>query len=71
MIVCADFKDCFDFSHDNNLPDGNERQYSSSFAYNGFGYVFGGICGSSCLNDIWKYNPLDDSWQSMTALPDS
>lgn len=55
----------------NIMPSANERQYSSSFSYNGFGYVFGGTCGGTCLADLWKYNPGNDSWQSLSALPDS
>ncbi len=66
----------FDGSNDSwssmsGMPASNERQYASSFSYNGFGYVFGGTCGGSCLSDLWKYNPTNDSWQNVTALPDS
>jgi N-acetylneuraminic acid mutarotase len=54
-----------------SLPTNNERQYASSFSYNGYGYVFGGTCGGSCLSDLWKHDPTNDSWQSLSALPDS
>ncbi len=56
----------------NSLPIGNERQYASSFSYNGFGYLFGGVdCSNTCLKDLWRYDPIFNSWQIMAPIPDS
>lgn len=52
------------------LPNGEERQYASAFSVNGRGYVFGGT-GNGLRNDLWQYNPANDSWQPMNNLPDS
>jgi len=53
-----------------SLPSGNEREYVSAFSYGGYGYVFGGlVCGGHALNDLWQYNPVNDSWLSMAPLP--
>jgi N-acetylneuraminic acid mutarotase len=55
-----------------NLPTGQERQYANGFSYQGFGYVFGGINGStSYLNDCWKFNPQTNAWTMLPALPSS
>jgi len=51
-----------------SLLAGKERQYACAFAYNGLGYMLGGInCSNTCLNDFWQYNPVNNSW---SALPD-
>lgn len=51
-----------------SMPQGKERQYANGFASDSFGFVFGGYV-SSFLNDLWRYNPRNDQWQEMTALP--
>jgi N-acetylneuraminic acid mutarotase len=53
-----------------SLPLGKERQYASSFSHNGKGYVFGGFNGAF-LNDLWCYNPTNDSWTELASLPSS
>ena len=53
-----------------NLPTGQERQYANGFSYQGFGYVFGGINGSTTyLTDCWKFNPQTNAWIPLPALP--
>jgi hypothetical protein len=33
---------------------------------------FGGLtCGNACTNDLWKYDPVADSWQPAAPMPDS
>ena len=54
-----------------SLPDGKERQYAVSFADEQKGFVFGGYNGNDFLNDLWKYNPVTNSWVEMTSLPGS
>jgi N-acetylneuraminic acid mutarotase len=51
-----------------NFPD-KPRQNSSSFSYNGMGYV--GFT-EGCITDdnhLWQYDPILDKWTQMTALP--
>lgn len=52
-----------------SLPPGKERQYACGFSNAQFGYVFGGITGNSFLNDLWKYEPAGNSWQTASSLP--
>ena len=54
------------------LPVGNERQYASSVAWNGKGYLFGGVdCAGVFQNDFWNYDPLTNSWTELDSLPSS
>ena len=52
-----------------SLPSGKERQYASGFSGNQNGYVFGGVNGSTLLNDLWEYDPLNDTWVEKMPLP--
>jgi N-acetylneuraminic acid mutarotase len=52
-----------------SLPVGKDRQYAGGFSHNGMGYVFGGHCSGSFLNDLWQYDPLSNSWTEKTAMP--
>jgi N-acetylneuraminic acid mutarotase len=53
-----------------SLPAGKERQYATAFSYAGYGYVFGGInCSNTCLNDLWKYDPVADIWAVLPNFP--
>jgi hypothetical protein len=55
-----------------SLPQTANRQYATSFVFNGKGYVFGGIDNSGdYLNDLWEYDPLADSWFELTNMPDT
>src|SRR3954468_11896293 len=51
-----------------SLPSGMERQYAASFSYNNNGFVFGGIAGTTYLNDLWMYDAVTNKWQSKTSL---
>lgn len=51
------------------LPINQARQYANGFASETHGYLFGGVNGSGFLNDLWKYDPLADSWEETTAMP--
>lgn len=51
------------------LPLGMERQYATGFSYNNLGFVFGGINGSSYLNDLWMYDTATGNWQNKASLP--
>ena len=65
----------FDFSGEQwnaigSLPDSANRQYAAAFVYNGDGYIFGGVDASGAfLNDLWKYNPISNSWNYLSSLP--
>ena len=52
------------------LPDGENRQYASGFAHDGFGYV---LCGDNCsgnfLNSFWRFDPSTEQWSTMPSLP--
>lgn len=50
------------------LP-GVPRQYCSGFAANGQGYLFGGLSSSGPLNELWRYDPLADTWAQRASLP--
>jgi len=54
-----------------SLPAGKERQSASGFASGSYGFIEGGVNGGSCLNDVWKYDPLSNTWVGKNALPDS
>jgi N-acetylneuraminic acid mutarotase len=51
------------------LPNGMERQYASGFSDGQYGYIFGGTSGNNYFNDLWQYNPSNNSWQSKTPMP--
>lgn len=68
----ADFY-ALDFSNDNwtgiaSLPAGMERQYACGFSNGQSGYVFGGINGNTYLNDLWKYDAVNNQWQMAASL---
>jgi N-acetylneuraminic acid mutarotase len=55
-----------------SLPVGEERQYANGFSHQGFGYIFGGINSSATyLNDFWKFDPVNSTWNSLPDLPSS
>ena len=72
--VTSDFK-AFDLSTEtwssiSSMPDICARQYAEGFAYNGEGYIFGGINGAGeYLNDLWKYSPGTDQWTFVSEMP--
>jgi len=45
------------------------RQYCSTFTDGVYGYLFGGVDDSSPLNELWRYDPMVDTWQQMSSLP--
>jgi len=54
------------------LPDGENRQYATGFAHNGFGFV---LCGDNCsgnfLSSFWRFDPSNELWSTLPALPTS
>jgi len=52
-----------------SLPEPEGRQYATASGFNDNGYVFGGISNGQFLNDLWKYNPLNDTWIELDSLP--
>jgi N-acetylneuraminic acid mutarotase len=72
-IPCSDFY-ALDMNNDtwsiiDSLPAGTERQYATAFSYNGVGFIFGGLNGSTYMNDLWMYDTLTGHWQSKTSMP--
>ncbi len=56
----------------NDLPANKDRQYSCSFSHGGYGYLFGGVdCYGNFLKDLWRYDPVNNSWLGLLAIPDS
>jgi N-acetylneuraminic acid mutarotase len=52
------------------LPLNEERQYATSFSWEGKGYIFGGLnCNGDFLNDLWSYDPLINEWEELPSLP--
>ena len=52
-----------------NVPnDLDARSDAVAFSMNGKGYVVGGY-GLSALNDVWQYNPVEDSWERKNNFP--
>ncbi|MBK7384389.1 MAG: T9SS type A sorting domain-containing protein [Flavobacteriales bacterium] len=54
-----------------SLP-GTPRYGAHGFAINGFGYVGGGNSGSGTgpfLDDMWRYDPVSDTWTAATGIP--
>jgi N-acetylneuraminic acid mutarotase len=71
--ACADFH-FFDMNTHSwvtieSLPAGEERQYASAGETGTHGFIFGGINGTTLLNDVWKYDPLLNSWEEKTPMP--
>lgn len=53
-----------------SLPVGEEREYAIGFSHNGKGYVFGGLAPPNiCLNDLWEYNPSNNTWTALANFP--
>lgn len=64
---------------------GGKRLGTESVSLNGFGYAIcgehpsncfltsgrmgGGVCAGTFYNDVWKYEPLSDTWVNDTAFP--
>lgn len=40
-----------------------------SFSVNGKGYVSGGQKGSTYLDDLWEYGPVQDTWTPLSFYP--
>lgn len=54
------------------LPDGENRQYATGFAHNGFGYILcGDNCSGSFLSSFWRFDPSNEQWTTLPALPTS
>ena len=51
-----------------DLPTTNGRQYASSFENDTLGFLFGGV-NNEFFNDLYAYDPLQDSWEQKTSLP--
>jgi N-acetylneuraminic acid mutarotase len=51
-----------------SLP-GVGRWGAFSFELNGHGYVAGGNAGGGYFSDVWKYDPLSDSWEQVASMP--
>lgn len=51
------------------LPLDQGRQYASGFSIGGKGFVFGGFNGSTFLNDLWCFDPAQNTWTQRTSLP--
>ncbi|MBK6754503.1 MAG: hypothetical protein IPG69_13125 [Flavobacteriales bacterium] len=45
------------------------RQYCSTFQVDGYAYLFGGIDGNGPLNELWRYDPVNDTWEQRASLP--
>lgn len=54
---------------------GQRRVTGVGFSINNKGYVCTGLnatsAGNTMLNDLWEYNPLNNTWTQKTALPAS
>lgn len=48
------------------------RQYCSSFSYNQYGFIIGGVDANwNATNEVWRYDTTNNSWQQRTSMPDS
>ncbi|HLP10417.1 MAG TPA: kelch repeat-containing protein [Flavobacteriales bacterium] len=54
-----------------SMPAGSERQYACGFSDGHYGYVFGGLTGTTYLNDLYRYDTLTNSWDTLASLPDT
>jgi len=52
----------------NNFP-GTPRQMGVSFVLNGLAYFGAGFNSYNSLNDLWRYNPSDDTWTLIGYIP--
>ena len=52
------------------LPDfpGAARGFAVGCAYGGYGYVGFGSVGGTYFNDLWRYDPVSESWTSLGNL---
>lgn len=41
----------------------------SCFSLNGYGYFVGGTASGATLNELWRYDPLTDSWSEFAPIP--
>jgi len=54
-----------------NVP-GTIRRQAAAFSINNYGYICNGVYGTTTntlLNDVWKYNTIQDTWTSEAAYP--
>jgi N-acetylneuraminic acid mutarotase len=51
-----------------NFP-GEERDGAMSFVINNKAYLAGGIYNHNPMNDVWDYNPSNDSWTRKADWP--
>jgi N-acetylneuraminic acid mutarotase len=52
------------------MPSSQARQYANAFAYAGKGYIFGGVNGNATyLSDLWKFDPLNETWSPLPVRP--
>ena len=45
------------------------RQYCSTFTDGTYGYLFGGVDDNGPLNELWRYDPVLNTWTEMDPLP--
>ena len=49
------------------------RHYCSAFALtdpdDDYGYLFGGLDDTGPLNELWRYDPMTNTWTQMSSLP--
>lgn len=49
---------------------GTLRHGTASFSLNGYGYVVGGHLSTNLSsNEVWKYDPVADTWSQMDSFP--
>lgn len=49
---------------------GGKRERAVSFSIGDYGYIGTGVdTAEQVLKDLWRYDPLDDSWQQMADMP--
>jgi hypothetical protein len=48
---------------------GPARYLATSFVIGGFGYIGSGINNDTIFGDIWRYNPINDSWSFISSMP--
>ena len=47
------------------------RSAGSAFAIGNYGFVGFGTDGSTKYNDLWRYDPVANSWTQVASLPSS
>ena len=52
-------------------PSGNGRHHPITVANDQYGYVLAGQAGFAALdlNDVHRYDPISDSWETLGAFP--